>query len=104
MQNSLDAANRLKALLDEMGPTNFIELDAQLALYKDREFMEKSIAILSSDNVDEINGLWREVQYLSRFFGGDYAQGSNQTRLLQLMNEFEEAVFEDIVSLRRTQI
>lgn len=104
MQNSLNVANRLKAFLDEMGATNLIGSDAQLALHKDREFMTNTIAILSSGNVDELNGLWREVQFLSRFFGGDYAQGSNQTRLLQLMSEFEEAVFDDIVSLRRTQI
>lgn len=104
MQNSLEVAHRLKAFLDEIDATNLIASDAQLALHKDREYMEKSIEILSSDNVDEINGLWREIQYLSRFFGGDYAQGSNQTRLLQLMSEFEEAVFEDIVSLRRADI
>jgi len=104
MQKSLNVATRLKAFLDEIGATILIGSDAQLALHKDREFMEKSIAILSSDNVDQINGLWREVQYLSRFFGGDYAQSSNQARLSELMSEFEEAVFEDIVSLRRTQI
>ena len=103
MQKSLEVANRLKAFLNEMGAINLIGSDAQLALDKDREYMEKSILILSSDNIDKINGLWREIQYLSRFFGGDYAQGSNQTRLLQLMSEFEEAVFEDTVSLRRAQ-
>src|SRR5688572_24275794 len=100
MQKSLDVANKLKAFLDEMGSTNIIGFDAQQALHKDREFMEKSIAVLSSANVDKINGLWKEVQYLSRFFGGDYAEGSNQASLLQLMTEFEEAMFEDIVSLR----
>ena len=103
MHNSLEAARNLKAFLDEMGATDVIGSDAQLALHKDTQYMERSIAILTSDNVDHINELWREIQYLSRFFGGDYAQGSNQTRLLQLMSEFEEAVCEDIVSLRRIQ-
>ena len=100
MLNSLRVAHRLKAFLDQMG-TNLIGSDAQLSLYKDKEYMEKSIAILSSDDTESINGLWREVQYLSRFFGGDYAQGSDQSRLLQLMDEFADALLDDIVSLRR---
>src|SRR5688500_5292321 len=64
MQKSLEVAKRLKAFLDEMGSNNLMASDAKLALYKDREYIEKSIVILSSDNVDEINGLWREIQYL----------------------------------------
>lgn len=102
MQNSLEVARKLKAFLDQMG-TNLVEPDAQLSLQKDKQYMEKSIAILSSDDADSINGLWREVQYLSRFFGGDYAQGSDQSLLLQLMDEFGEALLDDIVSLRRIE-
>src|SRR5687768_3448489 len=41
MQKSLNVANRLKAFLDEIAATNLIGSDAQLALHKDREFMEK---------------------------------------------------------------
>jgi hypothetical protein len=100
MNASLDVAKQIKDLLTEIRKDNPSENDARYALDKDIEYIEKCVAILSSNDTEGINDLWREVQYFSRFFGGDYAQRAKQKTLLALMDEFETALLDDIVAMR----
>jgi hypothetical protein len=70
-----------------------------VALQKDLQYLEKCASVLAGEDNDAINDLWREVQYLSRFFGG-YAEGEDQRHLQKLMDDFETALLEEIVVLR----
>lgn len=64
------------------------------------QYLEKCLFVLSERRSDEINDLWSEVQYLSRFFGEGYAAGEEQQQLLKLMDDFESALLEEIVVMR----
>jgi hypothetical protein len=100
MKQSLKVARNIKSFLAEMETTSTLSSDERYALDKDKKYIDKSIAILSGNDSAAINDLWREVQYMSQFFGGDYAEGSNQLRLLDLMDQFETALLDDVVAMR----
>lgn len=100
MKTAREAAERLGTFLEEMRRNNLMPVAARNALEEDARYIEKSVKILTDGDVEAIRSLWKEVQQLSHFFGGDYAEGSNQVRLLSLMDEFQTALLEDMVIIR----
>jgi hypothetical protein len=100
MKTALEAAEELGSFLEEMRRNNIIPNAARDALEEDARYIKKSMRILCNGDVEAIRSLWKEVQQLSHFFGGDYAEGSNQVQLLKLMDEFQTALLEDMVIMR----
>jgi hypothetical protein len=102
MTRSLKVVEELGAHLRGIMTKQSLSPRAALALQKDMQYLEKCASMLTSQDSNAINDLWREVQYLSRFFGEGYAEGDDQYRLQKLMDDFETALLEEIVLLRST--
>src|SRR5688572_14328531 len=98
--DSLPVARRMREFLTELRSRASLSARANHCLEKDLTYLEKSVRVLSGKDPDSVNDLWREVQYLSRFFGEGYAEGQDQRQLQDLMEEFESALLEDIAVLR----
>ena len=100
MANALRAAERLHVFLAKFEKDRNLSQDKLQVLETDCNYVQKCVAVLSESNPDAINELWTELQHLSQFFGGDYAQGEDQRQLMMLMDELQGAVLHLIVSLR----
>ena len=100
MAKALGAAEKLRSFLAEFEKDTNLSPSKLQVLETDCNYVQKCIAVLSGGNPDAINELWREIQHLSQFFGGDYAQGKDQQQLIILMDELQGAVLDLIVSLR----
>jgi hypothetical protein len=100
MNEALRAAENLREFLAGIKRNNSLSESKLVALKQDYAYVEKCIAILSGRDTRAINDLWREIQYFSQFFGGDYAQGTNQAQLQKLSEDLHTAVLELVVSLR----
>lgn len=100
MTTSLEIVRKLQRFLIRVGEDASLSSRAVYALNKDKKYVEKCIDVLSSDDTERTNDLWREVQYFSRFFGEGYAEGADQRQLLDLMDEFETALLDDVVAIR----
>lgn len=100
MSGALAAAENLRDFLADIKRSNSLSEDKFVALEQDYAYAEKCITILSGQDKRAINDLWKEIQYLSQFFGGDYVQAANQRRLEKLLDELHTAVLELVVSLR----
>jgi hypothetical protein len=100
MSGALAAAENIRDFLAGIKRSNSLSESKLLALEQDYEYVEKCIAILYGRDPGAINDLWKEIQYLSQFFGGDYAQGPNQRQLEKLLDNLHTAVLELVVSLR----
>ena len=100
MSEALAAAENLRNFLAGIKSNNSLSESKLVALQQDQAYAEKCVAILSGQDTRAINDLWKEIQYLSQFFGGDYAQGANQMRLEKLLDELHTAVLEVVVSQR----
>ena len=98
--DSLLVARKMREFITELRTRTALSPRASHCLEKDLTYLEKSIEVLSGNDPDCVNDLWREVQYLSRFFGEGYAEGKDQRQLHDLMEEFESALLDDIVVLR----
>ena len=98
--DSLRVVQRMRDFLTELQRRQSLTARAAYSLGKDITYLEKCVGVLSGNDPDSVNDLWREVQYLSRFFGEGYAVAEDQQRLQQLMEEFESALLDDIVVLR----
>jgi hypothetical protein len=100
VSNALEAAGKLRDFLAGLKKNTTLSESKLTALDEDSGYVEKCLTVLSVGETEAVNNLWIEVQHMSRFFGGDYAQGSNGRQLTQLIDEFHAAVFELVVSLR----
>jgi hypothetical protein len=100
MSDALAAAENLRDFLVAIKRNNSLSETKLVALEQDNDYVERCIAILSGRDTRAINDLWKEIQYLSQFFGGDYAQGTNQKQLQKLSEDLHTAVLELVVSLR----
>jgi hypothetical protein len=100
MSEALAAAENLRDFLAGIKTNDSLSESKLAALEQDYAYADKCVAILSGQDTRAINDLWREIQYLSQFFGGDYAQGANQRQLEKLLDELHTAVLEVVVSLR----
>jgi hypothetical protein len=100
MAEALNVVKRMHEFLTELGSRGSLSQRATHSLNKDLGYLQRAADILSARDTDAVNDLWREVQYISRFFGEGYAEGSDQQKLLKLMDEFETALLDDIVVLR----
>ena len=100
MSGALAAAENLRDFLARTKRNNSLSESKLVALEQDYAYAEKCVTILCGQDTRAINDLWKEIQYLSQFFGGDYAQGVNQRELEKLLDELHTAVLELVVSLR----
>ena len=86
-------------LQDKSG--SLMSMGAQVALREDIEFMEIALEVLRAGQPDDINELWRRVQSLSRFFGGDYLPRGLYNNWSDLCEAFKTEVFEAVVVARK---
>ena len=100
MSEALAAAENLRAFLAGIKTNGSLSESKLFALEQDHAYAEKCVAILSGQDPRAINDLWKEIQYLSRFFGGDYAQGVDQRQLEKLLDDLHTAVLDVVLSLR----
>lgn len=100
MDRALQIAEKIRDFLLNIKESSDLEMNARLALDNDIDYIEKCIDVLSSADVEAINSLWHEVQYLSKFFGGDYVVGEHRQRFVELMDDFHEAMLESVVKIR----
>jgi hypothetical protein len=100
MSGALTAAENLRDFLADIMRNNSLSESKLVALRQDFDYVEKCITILSGGDTQLINDLWGEIQYLSQFFGGDYAQGTERMQLERLLDDLHTAVLELVVSLR----
>jgi hypothetical protein len=101
MSDALAAAEHLRDFLAGIKTNGSLSKSKLVALEQDHAYAEKCVAILSGQDPRAINDLWKEIQCLSQFFGGDYSQGANQRQLEKLLDDLHTAVLEVVVSLRR---
>jgi hypothetical protein len=102
MNTALETAEKIRTLLTELRQTDISD-DARYALAKDTQYIEKCISILTSADNEAVEALWRDVQYLSRFFGGDYVSGDNQRRLTELSDQFQKSLLDVVVRTRSAE-
>ena len=100
MNEALKAAENLRDFLAGIKTNDSLSESKLVALEQDYAYVEKCVATLSRQDERAISDLWKEIQYLSQFFGGDYAQGTNQFQLQKLSGDLHTAVLELVVSLR----
>lgn len=91
MHCALEAAANVRALLLKIERGQMSD-DARRALNQDLKYIERAIDVLNGSDADAVMSLWREVQYLSKFFGGDYATGENRLRLDELSSSFQDSL------------
>lgn len=72
-----------------------------LALERDRKFVSSAIKKIDSDDHEEINALWTDVQNISRFFGGDYFRYSMPNELENLTESLFNEMLELVSETRR---
>lgn len=96
MNTPLQTAEEIRAFLVSLQREDMSE-DARHALAKDTQYIEKCLSILSRADKEAIDSLWHEVQYLSRFFGGDYAKGNDQRRLAELSDRLHQSLLNQVV-------
>ena len=70
------------------------------ALHGDRNFLNFAMESLDLCNAEAISGLWRKVQYISRFFGGDYLRNYNGRELDRLLEKVFNETLGIIVEIR----
>jgi len=100
MSGALAAAEKLRDFLTGIKRSNALSGSKLVALGQDCDYVEKCITILSGRDTESINDLWGEIQYLSQFFGGDYAQGNERMQLEKLSDDLHSAVLELVISMR----
>lgn len=100
MSGALTAAENLRDFLAGIMSNKSLSEGKLVALRQDSDYVEKCITILSGRDTQLINDLWGEIQYLSRFFGGDYAQGIQRRQLEKLLDDLHTGMLELVVSLR----
>jgi hypothetical protein len=76
--------------------------DADLESFsRDKAFLEKAISAFAAGDPEAINLVWRDVQHLSRFFGGDYVMHSNGSEDFERQcDELFDATLELVSSFR----
>ena len=87
----------LTSMRDEKG----LNTAATTALQDDLEFVRTSIAVLREADADAINALWSRVQFLSRFFGGDYLPRDKYNEWVNLCESFKGEVLDAVVQVRK---
>lgn len=88
--------------LCESAAAKLEDIDPKLSAYhRDRDFLADAIRALSTGEKEEIETLWNRVQYLSRFFGGDYIWGSpSRDEFEKLCGELFDKILDTIRCLR----
>lgn len=99
MINAIDAAEDIRLLLTQLLQQQ-MSTSARSALAEDLKYIEIAIRVLKTGDPNAIDDLWREAQYLSRFFGGDYAVGEDKRRLIKLCNIFQDALLDRVSEIR----
>jgi hypothetical protein len=103
MNNSLHVVDLLRDHLNRLMTKSALSSGEMAALERDITYLDKCASVLATGNINAVNDLWREVQYLSRFFGEGYAEGDDERYLYQLMHDFHTALLDETVALRSKQ-
>ena len=75
--------------------------EASEALEHDVQYIESCIALLKSGQKDQINEVWRGVQKISKFFGGDYLSTvDDEDKLNNLLDDFFRELLDAVTESR----
>ncbi|NVN99667.1 MAG: hypothetical protein HXX17_10105 [Geobacteraceae bacterium] len=101
--NMLNQFQKLSDLIYEADISQKLTANDIAALERDRKFIDFATVSLASKNPDTINELWRQVQCLSHFFGGDYIKYYRPVKFNSLMEEIFDQMLETVAEIRKSR-
>jgi hypothetical protein len=103
--NIAPKTEKLLLFLTELkGSARSLNEGARTALQEDIRFIETAFAVMNARTADDVNELWSRVQFLSRFFGGDYLPRERYNEWVSLCEAFKAEVLDAVATIRNKQI